>query len=79
MLFRSEAPVLFYNVCPCLYNNHENESYFLNGLFDAHVHVSVFCSPYLLQGHNTMCPRNSDQFYIVFILYKTGHHFLDIQ
>ena len=26
-----------------------------------------------------MCPRSSDQFYIVFLPYKTGHYFLDIQ
>ena len=28
---------------------------------------------------HTMCPRSSDPFYIVFVLYKTGHNFLDIQ
>ena len=27
----------------------------------------------------TMCPRSSDLFYIVFLLYKTGQYFLDIQ
>ena len=27
----------------------------------------------------TMCPRSSDQLYIVFLLYKTGHYFFDIQ
>ena len=27
----------------------------------------------------TMCPRSSDLFYIVYLLYKTGHYFLDIQ
>jgi len=26
-----------------------------------------------------MCPRSSDQFYTVRILYKMGHYFLDIQ
>ena len=30
-------------------------------------------------GTYTMCPRSSDPFYIVFLLYKTGHYFLDIQ
>ena len=25
-----------------------------------------------------MCPRSSDQFYIVFLLYKSGYYFLDI-
>ena len=31
--------------------------------------------------HNTytMCPRSSDPFYIVFLMYKMGHYFLDVQ
>ena len=30
-------------------------------------------------GFSMMCPRSSDPFYIVFLLYKTGHYFLNIQ
>ena len=26
-----------------------------------------------------LCPRSSEPFYTVFLLYKTGHYFLDIQ
>ena len=29
--------------------------------------------------HATVCPGSSDSFYIVRILYKMGHYFLDAQ
>ena len=34
---------------------------------------------YIYIHHCTVCPGSSDPFYIVRILYKMGHYFLDIQ